>query len=93
MRDSQTTRQTHSAVLKRNRHMANRDIQSAPALPAILLSPKQAQHALCIGTTTLYKFCDEGKLTPIKFGSRCTRFRLSEIEALIDAQAAAGGAK
>jgi hypothetical protein len=65
--------------------MADHVIQSAAALPSILLSPKQAQHALCIGTTTLYKFCDEGKLTPIKFSRRCTRFRLSDVHALIDA--------
>jgi hypothetical protein len=62
-------------------------IQNAAVPPSILLSPKQAQHVLCIGTTTLYKFCDEGKLTPIKFSRRCTRFRLSDVQALIDAHA------
>lgn len=70
--------------------MADRVFQNAAALPSILLSPKQAQHALCIGATTLYKFCDEGKLTPIKFSRRCTRFRWSEVQALIDAHAASG---
>lgn len=70
--------------------MADRNSQNAAALPSILLSPKQAQHALCIGTTTLYKFCDAGQLTPIKFSRRCTRFRLSDIQALIDAHAASG---
>jgi|GEM_PF-2542379 len=67
--------------------MKNRVIYSAAAQPSILLAPKEAQHALCIGATTLYKFCSEGKLTPIKFGNRCTRFRLSEIQALIEAHA------
>lgn len=72
--------------------MADRVIQSAAALPIILLSPKQAQHALCIGRTTLYKFCDEGKLTPIKFSRRCTRFRLSDVQALIDTHTGNGSA-
>lgn len=42
-----------------------------------------AKQLLAVGGTTIYKFCNEGKLTPIKFGRRCTRFRISEIQALI----------
>ena len=53
-------------------------------LHIFLLSSKQAQQALCIGSTTLYKLCAEGKLSPVRFGQRCTRFRVSEIQALID---------
>lgn len=40
-------------------------------------------HLLGIGSTTLYKFCRTGKLNPVKFSRRCTRFRISEIQALI----------
>lgn len=59
----------------------------------VLITPKNTTDLCKIGTTTLYKWCREGKLTPIKFGSRCTRFRLSEVQALIDAHAVSGGAK
>lgn len=53
-----------------------------------LVSRKEAQRTLSVGSTTLYKWCHEGKLTPIKFGPRCTRFRLAELEALIKANTA-----
>jgi len=55
-----------------------------------LISPKVAQMALSVGSTTLYKLCRQGLLTPIKFGPRCTRFRLSEVQALIDSHAVYG---
>jgi excisionase family DNA binding protein len=54
---------------------------------SILLSTNATKFAMGVGTTTIYKWCKEGKLTPIKFGTRCTRFRLSEIQALIEAHA------
>jgi predicted DNA-binding transcriptional regulator AlpA len=57
----------------------------------ILLDLEATKKALDIGTTTIYKWCSEGLLTPIKFGKRCTRFRLSEIHALIDKHAAPAG--
>lgn len=63
------------------------------AKPEILTSPQGASTRLHVGTTTIYKLVKQGKLTPIKFGRRCTRFRLSEIEALIDAHTVAGGIK
>lgn len=53
----------------------------------LLLDLKATKKALTVGTTTIYKWCSEGLLTPIKFGNRCTRFRLSEIHALIDTHA------
>ena len=53
----------------------------------ILVDIKVTKHALNVGTTTIYKWCRDGLLTPIKFGPRCTRFRLNEIQALIDAHA------
>lgn len=56
-----------------------------------LFTAREAKAYLRIGTTTLYKLCKEGKLTPIKFGRRCTRFRLSDVKALIDAATAEGG--
>lgn len=49
-----------------------------------LISPREACSLLGVGLTTLYKFFKEGKLTPIKFGRRCTRVRLSEVLALIE---------
>lgn len=48
-----------------------------------LVSAREATHLLGISNTTLYKFCREGKLNPVKFSRRCTRFRVSEIQALI----------
>lgn len=49
-----------------------------------LISPREACSLLGVGLTTLYKFFKEGKLTPIRFGRRCTRVRLAEIIALIE---------
>ncbi len=72
--------------------MADHVFQNAVALPSTLISPKQAQYELSIGAITLYKSCDEGKLTPIKFSRRCTRFRWSDVQALIDSHAKNGGA-
>ena len=57
-----------------------------------LFTIRETKAYLRIGTTTLYKLCKEGKLTPIKFGRRCTRFQLSEILALIDAHTPTKGA-
>lgn len=54
-----------------------------------LVTPREAAHLLGISITTLYKFCRQDKLTPVKHGPRCTRFRMSEIQALI----AGGSAK
>lgn len=55
---------------------------------SMLVSSKTAKTVLAVGSTTLYKWCREGKLIPIKFGPRCTRFRLAELEALIKANTA-----
>lgn len=57
-----------------------------------LLSVGDSKTMLGIGTTTLYKLCRDGKLHPIKLGKRCTRFRVSEIYALIDAHTDIRGA-
>lgn len=57
-----------------------------------LLSVDDAKTMLCIGTTTLYKLCRDGKLHPIKLSKRCTRFRVSEIRAFINAHTDIGGA-
>ncbi len=48
-----------------------------------LITAREALHLLSVGSTTLYKFCRQGKLTPVKFSRRCTRFRLTEIHELI----------
>lgn len=53
-----------------------------------LASGKFIQEALDIGPTTLHKFVAEGKLTPIRFSRRLVRYRLSDVQVLIDAHAA-----
>lgn len=55
-----------------------------------LISSREATHLLGISNTTLYKFCREGKLNPVKFSRRCTRFRVSDIQALISANQEGG---
>lgn len=57
-----------------------------------LVTAREAMHLLSIGSTTLYKFCRQGNLHPVKFSKRCRRFRLSEIHALINS-VKKGGAK
>ena len=37
-----------------------------------LVTGREAAHLLGISSTTLYKFCREGKLTAVKFSRRCT---------------------
>ena len=55
-----------------------------------LASGKSVQEVLKIGPTTFHKFVAEGKLTPIRFSRRLVRYRLSDVQALIDAHAASG---
>lgn len=55
-----------------------------------LASGKFIQEALDIGPTTLHKFVAAGKLTPIRFSRRLVRYRLSDMQVLIDAHAASG---
>ena len=55
-----------------------------------LVTAREAMHLLGIGSTTLYKFCREGKLNPVKFSRRCTRFRVSDIQTLICANQEGG---
>ncbi len=55
-----------------------------------LVTAREAMYLLGIGSTTLYKFCRLGKLSPVKFGQRCTRFRRSEIQSLINGGNSAG---
>lgn len=58
-----------------------------------LVTIREAMHLLSVGSTTLYKFAKLGKLSPVRFGRRCTRFRLSEVQALIGPSTGTGGAK
>lgn len=48
-----------------------------------LVDAREATRLLSISVTTLYKFCRKGRLNRVKYGPRCTRFRMSEIQALI----------
>lgn len=59
--------------------------KSVPAWLAtdVLITAREAQRRLGIKRTTLYKWINIGWLTPIRFGVRCTRFRLSQVLALI----------
>jgi predicted site-specific integrase-resolvase len=58
----------------------------------LLITPSEVMQLLCIGKTTLRKFCRLGKLNPIYLSKRSRRFRLSEIQAFID-NATKGGTK
>lgn len=48
-----------------------------------LLTAVQVQKRLGISRTTLYKWLLEKRLTAVRFGARCTRFRSSEVDALV----------
>jgi excisionase family DNA binding protein len=63
-----------------------------PTNSPALTSSRDLQELLSIGQTTIYKLVAEGKLTPIRFSKRLVRYRLSEVQALIDAHATNGGA-
>jgi predicted DNA-binding transcriptional regulator AlpA len=58
-----------------------------------LVTAREAMLLLGVRSTTLYKFCRNGMLSTVKFSQRCTRYRLSEIEALIDTATKKGGAQ
>ena len=57
---------------------------SATAETKELYSVKQICSRLSVGKSTVYKWCREGLLSPIKFGRRCTRFRSSEVQELVN---------
>lgn len=50
-----------------------------------LLTPKEAADQLGIGNTSLYKRIKDGLLNPVKVG-RSTRFRQSEITAILESK-------
>ncbi len=52
-----------------------------------LTDARNAKRLLGVGLTSIYKWQRSGALPAIKFGKRCTRYRLSDIEALIAAHA------
>ena len=59
--------------------------------PDGLITPREAKVFLRVSSTTLYKLCREGKLPPVKFSRRCTRFRVADLMKLIDNAPSKGG--
>lgn len=59
--------------------------------PDTLLTAKEAQHRLSIGSTTLNKFVRVKWLTPVRFSKRLVRYRACEVQVLIDSFAKKGG--
>ena len=49
----------------------------------ILITAKEAQIRLGIGSTTLHKFVGRKWLTPVRFSKRLVRYLSSEVDALI----------
>jgi excisionase family DNA binding protein len=49
-----------------------------PSLP--LLTFREVAHELKIGRSTLYRLIDEGRLTPIKIGTKSVRIPRGEVE-------------
>jgi len=60
-------------------------------LKQILVSAEELARLLSVSTVTIYDWVRKGKLPqPIRFGRRCSRWRLSEVEAAIDRLAQQG---
>lgn len=55
-----------------------------PLLPGALVDYKTGMMVLGVKRTKFWSLVKEGKLTAIRMGSRCTRFRTDEILALIN---------
>jgi len=53
--------------------------------PEQLLQDKAVAAMLGLCRASVWKLAAQGRLTPVKLSSRCTRFRLSEILELIGA--------
>jgi predicted DNA-binding transcriptional regulator AlpA len=66
-------------------------IQTKAVKATLLVDASCAKRGLDVGFTTFYKLVKLGYLTPIRFSKRLVRYRVSEIEALIDATAKNGG--
>ena len=54
----------------------------AAALPDALLTTPTACAALGLSISTLYRLAAAGKLTPVKLGPRCTRWRAAQVRAI-----------
>lgn len=72
--------------------MSMKSMPTDTAICEVLLSPKDTQHHLGIGPTTLNKFVRLEWLTPVRFSKRLVRYRASEVQALIDSFAKKGSA-
>lgn len=65
--------------------------QPKAATATLLVDASFARRGLDVGSTTFYKLVKLGYLKPIRFSKRLVRYRVSEIEALVDAIAKNGG--
>ena len=54
-----------------------------------LLTPKEAAQILKVQTITVKEWGRRGKLPRVKFGTRCIRFKLSDVLGLIEQGAGA----
>lgn len=59
------------------------DLPPVKLVSGTLVQDKAGAAALSIGRTKFWGLVKEGKLTPVRLGTRCTRFRADEILALI----------
>lgn len=58
----------------------------AANLPAALLTCPTVCSVLGLSEATLYRLAAAGKLTPVKLGKRCTRWRSSDVQAFMASQ-------
>lgn len=58
-----------------------------PLMPGCLIQDKTGAAALGIGRTKFWALVKAGRLQPVRFGKRCTRFRSDEVLALIRGEA------
>lgn len=53
-------------------------------VPGTLVNDRVAAAALAVGRTKFWSLVKEGKLTPVRMGSKCTRFRTDELFLIIN---------
>lgn len=58
----------------------------AASIPGALLKAETVSAVTGLSVATLYRLAKAGKLTPIRMGSRCTRWRAADVTAWIRAQ-------
>lgn len=49
-----------------------------------LVTVDQAAKLLSVSRSTIWNMCTSGRLVPVKFGQRCTRIKLADIQAMAE---------